>query len=1149
MTDWLPGYAVAFVPIGIIGAIRWFAWGIRKFIAFFYKPVPPAGTAGPVSIVTPVYNENPEAFRRALHSWITEKPTEIIAVIDASDRACIQVFSQEAMTAKVDLRLIVTKVPGKRPALVKGIKAAKSEIVALVDSDTVWEQGLLPNVTAPFADPRVGGVGTRQNVANAHSFWQRMADVALDLRYHDEMRFLGRIGGQVTCLSGRTAVYRREILLPLFPEFLNERFLGEQCNSGDDKRFTYLIQQNGYRSAYQHTARVYTFAPKDFSSFLKQRVRWARNSWRADLRALSQSWTWHHPGFVLFLIDRTISPFTALFSPIFMAYVLIQGDWLFAGILGLWWLVSRTIKLLPHILNRPVDIFLAPLYVPITFLLAIIKIHALVTIGWQGWLTRTASRINYRQIAATMVSLLASVSVVIMMASLVFLISRATASAFTPSSPTFNISEGSLESLDGLAAWRNDISEPTFSLSNPEIESSAYEAKAGEDLPAIARRNYGNPFLGGVVENANWAALQDGLHPGLQLKIPALEIKTLSRPAGTRASVVYNQETGQIVVSGLNSVATLSQVAQAVPKGLLIETGPKEWYLAAPLTVADGATLALIGGPQGDASWLKLRSEQSGFAFLDTLGGSLYLESTKVTSWDPQSDSFDTEIADGRAYVLAKNNSSKIAEVRMDILGSELAFLGYDGPEAYGVSWRVSSDPPAKRTTGVVLGTSFHNNYFGAYTYGAKDMFWVGNSFLDNVVYGLDPHDDSNGFTVLFNRLTGNGKHGLIFSKRCTGNLIAYNISAQNGGHGIMLDQSSNDNIVAYNEVSDNADGIAIFASSRNTVLGNYAFENRSSGIRFNSESSTSPANNNLIIQNRIEWNQTHGIYLYGLADKNVIQQNSISIQGGNGIYVRSKGNWIGGTDRGNIIRFMNRGIVVDGPEATDNVLSGNEITRAKASAISISDASRISVQGNRVIENLDRGIDISAASMIELTNNLLERKTKGITLSNCKTCLLEANTLGDLKLQEASQVIIKGSVPGSIRFVDRESTVSIFQPDGLLLVSSSRLHAFVSGIGAIMQITPVSPNSVLKARLTSISVKSANPLIARVADRSTPTWTVAGPTGFEQTVHGLENGRLFEVTVDGQRLGSFFSDSQGALSFQYNGDTSEPRTFELYPR
>ena len=39
-----------------------------------------------VSIITPVYNENPNVFLEALKSWDQNKPTEIISVIDYTDK-------------------------------------------------------------------------------------------------------------------------------------------------------------------------------------------------------------------------------------------------------------------------------------------------------------------------------------------------------------------------------------------------------------------------------------------------------------------------------------------------------------------------------------------------------------------------------------------------------------------------------------------------------------------------------------------------------------------------------------------------------------------------------------------------------------------------------------------------------------------------------------------------------------------------------------------------------------------------------------------------------------------------------------------------------------------------------------------------------
>ena len=83
------------IPLGIIGTWRWSVWGIKKITGLFYKPQK-AGFKTTVSIVTPVYNENPQIFSAALSSWAKNKPDEIIAVIDYTDKNCIEVFEKFA---------------------------------------------------------------------------------------------------------------------------------------------------------------------------------------------------------------------------------------------------------------------------------------------------------------------------------------------------------------------------------------------------------------------------------------------------------------------------------------------------------------------------------------------------------------------------------------------------------------------------------------------------------------------------------------------------------------------------------------------------------------------------------------------------------------------------------------------------------------------------------------------------------------------------------------------------------------------------------------------------------------------------------------------------------------------------------------------
>ncbi|CAN5681313.1 hypothetical protein BH10CHL1_BH10CHL1_35990 [soil metagenome] len=382
------------LPVGIIGGWRWSIWLFRKTIGLFYRPQPATGYMTTTSMVIPVYNENPDVFRLALRSWLANRPTELIAVIDHSDEQCIQIF-KEFQQGRVEyafwdtkLELIITKKPGKRPALVDGILVATGEIVFLVDSDTIWAEDVLVNSVAPFEDPKVGGVTIRQNVWQPSSVAQRVFDVYLDIRYSDEVRYLTAFGDVITCLSGRTAVYRRSAVTPLLDDLMNEKFMGQKVISGDDKCLTLLLQANHWKVRYQENARVYTPGFGVFGGFQKQRLRWARNSWRSDFKALFSSWAWRKPFFIFHLIDRLFQPFTTLIAPIYCLFSIYQQHWFMVGLLLVWWSVSRIIKIWPHFKGKFSNIRILFWYIGISYWFAVVRIYALFTMNQQGWITR-----------------------------------------------------------------------------------------------------------------------------------------------------------------------------------------------------------------------------------------------------------------------------------------------------------------------------------------------------------------------------------------------------------------------------------------------------------------------------------------------------------------------------------------------------------------------------------------------------------------------------------------------------------------------------------------------------------------------------------------------------------------------------------------
>jgi hyaluronan synthase len=374
-------YYVLGTPLGILGLIRWGTWLVRRIPAVLYKPVINTHRL-PMSIVVPVYQEDPQIFAAAIESWLANDVEEVILVIDASDTVCQEIARRYPVT------VVITDVPGKRDALRRGWNAAHTELVALVDSDTIWANDVATEVCKPFADPRIGGVGTRQSVYGSSGFLARITDMFLDHRYFDENASQSLLGKAVSCLSGRTAVYRRELLLEIEDDFMNEQFWGIPSLSGDDKRLTTLILERGHLTYMQRTAEVWSTFPDRWRTFFRQRLRWARNTWRSDLRALSRGWVWRHPFLAYTMIDKGVSSFTLLLGPIVMGVALGTGNWMFAGVLVLWWQISRSAKLAPHIRRRPSSIVFVLPYVVVSWLMALIKIQALLTIRTQAWLTR-----------------------------------------------------------------------------------------------------------------------------------------------------------------------------------------------------------------------------------------------------------------------------------------------------------------------------------------------------------------------------------------------------------------------------------------------------------------------------------------------------------------------------------------------------------------------------------------------------------------------------------------------------------------------------------------------------------------------------------------------------------------------------------------
>ncbi|MFE2596060.1 glycosyltransferase family 2 protein [Streptomyces sp. NPDC001840] len=380
------------MPLGLAGAFVWALWLYRAVLSRFARPVVNEFRTT-VSVVVPAYREDPDILLDCLETWLDQDPTEIIIVPDVEDT---EVLRRLALVEDPRVRVLAFEHRGKRSALGVGIRAATSELVVLVDSDTRWQPGLLAAVQMPFVDPEVGGVGTQQNVyLRGTSVWRRVADWLVNLRYYDYVPAMGRAGA-VACLSGRTAAYRRAAIEPVLENLENEFFLGRRCVAGDDGRLTWLVLASGYRTVHQSSARALSMFPASLSAFVKQRVRWSRNSYRCYLTALYKGWLWRVP------MVTKITVLQILLTPVTMGMAL--GYLLFSRlelngrgvVLVLIWLIAgRGIRGYSHLRRYPQDLFLLPLLALVVIMISLpIKLYAFVTMNKQGWLTRTSDSVG-----------------------------------------------------------------------------------------------------------------------------------------------------------------------------------------------------------------------------------------------------------------------------------------------------------------------------------------------------------------------------------------------------------------------------------------------------------------------------------------------------------------------------------------------------------------------------------------------------------------------------------------------------------------------------------------------------------------------------------------------------------------------------------
>ncbi len=320
---------------------------------------------------------------------------------------------------------------------------------------------------------------------------------------------------------------------------------------------------------------------------------------------------------------------------------------------------------------------------------------------------------------------------------------------------------------------------------------------------------------------------------------------------------INRQDSRPKAIALLAGQASLTELYKAINNDKYLEQVEPGIYIARiPVMVSTGATL-LIDGNLGEKA---LRLSQTKGAFLVS-AGNLFIMSSKIVGWSEELNKPAPFIGHTsfRPFITGWSNSHTY------LVNSHFVSLGYFSTKSYGITLTKSIDnnqvaePAAGAPKGWIIESIFDDIYYGFYCYEAEDVVIVRNTYRDNVIYGIDPHDYSKRLIIGENTVFGTReKHGIIVSREVDDSWIFRNKSYNNKLAGFVLDRQSSNNVVAFNHAySNGSDGLSIYESPDNVIYGNLFDGNQKHGIRIRNSESIS------LGQNVIRNNKQQGIYAY----------------------------------------------------------------------------------------------------------------------------------------------------------------------------------------------------------------------------------------------------------------------------------------------
>lgn len=365
-----------------------------------YKPIESVSDEAlpTCTVIVPAYNEGELVWHTLKSLADSDYPHDKLQLIAIDDGSKDDTW-QWMLKAKDILgdRLEIYQQPknkGKRHALYRGFILATGDVFITVDSDSVVEKDTLRNMASPFVvNEKCGAVAGNVAVLNKKAVIPKMLNVSFAFSF-EFVRSAQSVLGSVLCTPGALAAYRKDVVMSCLPEWVNQTFMGQPSDIGEDRAMTNMILKQGFHVLFQRNAYVHTNTPEKYKGLYKMFIRWERSNVRENIMmgkfAFGNFREGAKTGARILLLDQWLKMILSYPMVLLMFMFILTHPILFFSSSLLTIMIFSSVQMFFYAKKRSIaeSFWAYPYSIFYTFALFWITPYSIATASKRGWLTR-----------------------------------------------------------------------------------------------------------------------------------------------------------------------------------------------------------------------------------------------------------------------------------------------------------------------------------------------------------------------------------------------------------------------------------------------------------------------------------------------------------------------------------------------------------------------------------------------------------------------------------------------------------------------------------------------------------------------------------------------------------------------------------------